>query len=250
MSTILQSHSSTNTTLWLVRTAADCGRVSVQSPCAVTLESQIKFPGEASLQLSKKKMAKISPFSTLGYAYCIRTADYTPPDASPTTTAPPTTTTGVEAPTATHSGQPANCNKWHVVVDGDTCSTIPADEGITSAQFFEWNPAVSSDCLTNFWLGYSYCVGVSGGSATTTTAPPATTTTSAPAVPSPTQDGNAVSNCNAYAQAQDGDWCAAFAERNEISLVDLYAWNSVLGADGENCGGSFWALYWYCIGVA
>lgn len=59
-----------------------------------------------------------------------------------------------------------------------------------------------------------------------------------------------MSNCNAYAQAQDGDWCAAFAERNEISLVDLYAWNSVLGTDGVNCGSSFWATYWYCIGVA
>jgi hypothetical protein len=35
------------------------------------------------------------------------------------------------------------------------------DNGITLDQFYSWNPAVSKDCVTNFWLGQAYCVGVS-----------------------------------------------------------------------------------------
>lgn len=50
--------------------------------------------------------------------------------------------------------------------------------------------------------------------------------------------------------AQSGEWCAIFAERNGISLANLYAWNTVLGAGGENCGNMFWANTYYCIGVS
>lgn len=35
------------------------------------------------------------------------------------------------------------------------------DNGITLDQFYSWNPAVSRDCGTNFWLNQAYCVGVS-----------------------------------------------------------------------------------------
>ncbi|KAI0109000.1 hypothetical protein GGR51DRAFT_513994 [Nemania sp. FL0031] len=182
------------------------------------------------------------------YAYCIRDPDYTAPDdPSTTTTAPPTSTTPAGPPGPTHTGQPANCNKWHVVVDGDTCPSVEKEYGITAEQFFAWNPAVSTDCTTNFWLGSAYCVGVSSSTTTPTATP--TPTSTAPSVPTPTQDGNAVSGCNAYAQAQDGDYCAAFAERNGITDVELYAWNTVLGSAGENCGSSLWSGYWYCIGV-
>ncbi|KAI0443524.1 hypothetical protein F4803DRAFT_514520 [Xylaria telfairii] len=184
------------------------------------------------------------------YAYCIRDADYTPPDSpSSTTTAPPSTTTSAGPPGPTHSGQPANCNKWHVVVENDTCPSVEKEYGITAEQFFAWNPAVSKDCITNFWLGSAYCVGVSSSTGTSTTSKPTPTTSTGPSVPTPTQDGNAVSNCNAYGQAQNGDYCAAFAERNGISDVQLYAWNTVLGSGGENCGSSLWSGYWYCIGI-
>lgn len=46
-----------------------------------------------------------------------------------------------------------------------------------------------------------------------------------------------------YGQAQDGDWSSAFSERHGISLAQLYAWNSKLGANGENSGGSLWGAY-------
>jgi hypothetical protein len=35
------------------------------------------------------------------------------------------------------------------------------DNGTSVDQFYDWNPAVSRDCVTNFWLGQAYCVGVS-----------------------------------------------------------------------------------------
>ncbi|TPX09630.1 uncharacterized protein E0L32_009231 [Thyridium curvatum] len=54
----------------------------------------------------------------------------------------------------------SNCNLWHTIVSGDTCYSVEQKFGITSKQFLQWNPSVSSDCLTNFWLGEAYCVGV------------------------------------------------------------------------------------------
>ncbi|KAK4210390.1 hypothetical protein QBC37DRAFT_292564 [Rhypophila decipiens] len=189
-------------------------------------------------------------------AYCIRDANYTSPSITTTSSAASTTTTSTTGPPGpTHTGQPPSCNKWHVVVADDTCSTVATEYGLTTSQFLALNPAVSADCSTNFWLGSAYCVGTSQTTTTTTTAT-STSTTSTPAtngtssavtVPSPVQEGNAIMGCSAYAQAQSGDWCSAFAERNEISLGELYTWNSVLAAEG-GCDTGFWSGYWYCVG--
>lgn len=177
-------------------------------------------------------------------AYCIRAPGYTSPAS--TTSAPPTSTSSSGPPGPTHNGQPVNCNRWHVVEEGDNCATVPAKYKIDQEQFFKWNPAVSTDCLQNFWLGSAYCVGLAAGSSTN---PPASTTSDLPPAPSPTQEGNAVADCNSFAQAQEGDWCAAFADRHGISTQQLYTWNKLLGENGENCGANFWGTYWYCIGV-
>ncbi|EEQ31172.1 LysM domain-containing protein [Microsporum canis CBS 113480] len=53
-----------------------------------------------------------------------------------------------------------NCNSWHTVGAGDTCWSIETKYKISHEKFLEWNPSVSSDCLTNFWASYSYCVGI------------------------------------------------------------------------------------------
>ncbi|EFQ32525.1 LysM domain-containing protein [Colletotrichum graminicola] len=199
-----------------------------------------------------------------GYFYCIQTpehqgsgGDATTAVPSGSTTASATATAGPTPPAPTLDGQPSNCNKWHVVAAGDNCGVIESEYSLTHSQFLEWNPAVSEDCLTGFWGTYAYCVGISGGGGAITTAPPATTTSAAPAeptngpvaVPEPNQANNAIASCNKYGQAQSGDWCSAFADRYGLAYSDFYAWNTVLGAGGENCGGSFWATYWYCIGV-
>ncbi|KAI3543610.1 LysM domain-containing protein [Colletotrichum filicis] len=197
-----------------------------------------------------------------GYYYCIRTSDFVEPSVTATittsTSAIASSTAGPTPPAATHDGQPANCNKWHVVTGGD-CSTVEAEYGLTHAQFLALNPAVSEDCLTNFWGGYAYCVGTSdsvtttGGSGVTSTSAPVSTptpTNGPVAAPSPNQAGNAIATCNKYAQAPSGDWCSAFIERYGLAAADFYSWNTVLGTNGENCGTSFWGTYWYCIGVA
>jgi hypothetical protein len=64
----------------------------------------------------------------------------------------------VGAPAPTMEGIAANCNKWHTVGDGDDCVVVEKKYNITADQFFKWNPAVSKDCVKNFWAKYSYCV--------------------------------------------------------------------------------------------
>jgi hypothetical protein len=59
-----------------------------------------------------------------------------------------------------HTGTAAGCSLWAVVNAGDSCDTLSNAFGIPVSQFLTWNPAVSADCITNFWAGYSYCVRV------------------------------------------------------------------------------------------
>lgn len=62
------------------------------------------------------------------------------------------------------SGSPANYNKWSLVTAGLTYTALASQAGFTLnllKQFLAWNPAVSSDCVTNYWLGEAYCVAVS-----------------------------------------------------------------------------------------
>lgn len=60
----------------------------------------------------------------------------------------------------THPNIASNCNAFHTIVEGDGCWSVETKYGISHADFIKWNPDVSDDCLTNFWLGSSYCVGV------------------------------------------------------------------------------------------
>lgn len=106
-----------------------------------------------------------------------------------TTATTATTTSSVPALTSpdkpTMTGTVSNCNKWYDVVEGDSCWSVEQAFGITQEQFLAWNPAVSSDCETNFQVGVSYCVGVgpavspsaSSSSASVSTSTPSTTGT-------------------------------------------------------------------------
>ncbi|CAN9364373.1 unnamed protein product [Alternaria sp. RS040] len=183
-------------------------------------------------------------------AYCVKSPNAPPPatSISPTSVAPSSTVApGPGAPT--HTGQPANCVRWHIVEKGDDCSILANKYFITLEQFYAWNPAVSNDCRDNFWQGSAYCVGTSDSISVSRSALPPSPTPSAFVIPSPNQANNAIKECNKVAQAQEGDWCALFAERNGISDAQLYAWNAVLD-NGNACGSSFWKDYWYCVGVA
>lgn len=186
----------------------------------------------------------------LDYSYCVAGPSL---PGSPTTSASPSSTTAAGPGAPTQTGQPSNCDKWYIVESGDSCAQVENQFFITPAEFLAWNPAVSSDCTTGFWAGYAYCVGTTDTVSSTRSAAVTTTSSAAsPSVtaPSPHQDNNAVSNCNMYAQAQSGDYCSLFAQNNGITTAELYAWNAVLGSDGSGCANSFWAGYWYCVGVS
>lgn len=177
-----------------------------------------------------------------------------PPGTVTDTTTTTGTTTGPPGPTM--SGSPANCNKWAVVTDGLSCTDMAREAGISLEQFLAWNPAVSSDCRTNYWLGNAYCVGVSGDTTVTTpsTTRTTTTTTSSPP-PGPTkppaeylQPGQP-ENCSKWDRCGDGDYCWLIADRNGISVSRLAELNPVLGTDGANCGTQMWKDYYYCVAV-
>jgi len=42
----------------------------------------------------------------------------------------------------TQTGTISTCNKWYDVVLGDTCASVEAAFGITSAQFLAWNVCI------------------------------------------------------------------------------------------------------------
>ncbi|KAF8457847.1 hypothetical protein BDZ91DRAFT_785929 [Kalaharituber pfeilii] len=181
-----------------------------------------------------------------GYQYCVELDEGV--TLTTTTTTAPTTTTGTGTSTTAQptgppgpvqEGQPENCNKWHLVVAGDNCNVLENTYFLTHAQFLLWNPSVSSDCVSGFWPDYYYCVGTTDTvSSTRVSSPTAPTATATPVpAPDPHQDNNAISSCNKYAQAQTGDGCWAFADRNGVALEQLYAWNAVLGADGSGVPG-------------
>ncbi|CAK7203034.1 hypothetical protein SEUCBS139899_005763 [Sporothrix eucalyptigena] len=173
---------------------------------------------------------------------------------------------GGSPPMPTQPGIVDGCVRYSNTSAGDGCQDFAAAHKITPAQLYGWNTvlgASGSNCLTEFWVGYYYCIGVasspsktestilSSRTATTVsskTASPSTltspTTSSVP--PSPTQDGIA-HTCDKYAQAKAGDVCNAFAAAQKITPADLFKWNTVLGVGGADCSTELWAGYYYCV---
>lgn len=182
----------------------------------------------------------------LGQAYCThREGQGISITASQSASTTASTTTKPTAPAPTHTGQPADCNKWDVVVSGDSCGSMATDNGITVDQFYAWNPAVSNECVTNFWLGQAYCVGRSsvGDTPTTTSSKP---TTAKPTAPAPTHTGQPA-DCNKWDVVESGDGCASIASDNAITLDQFYSWNPAVSRD---CVTNFWLGQAYCVGVS
>jgi cytochrome c-type biogenesis protein CcmH/NrfF len=144
----------------------------------------------------------------------------------------------------------SNCNKFHYISKGDTCSQIYNYEKISLADFVKWNPSVKDDC-SGLWAEVYVCVGVIGGAAPTTVAPStttkATTTTSAGngvTTPTPTQPGM-VGNCAKFHWVSQGTTCNQILSYNKISLTDFATWNPSVKAD---CSG-LWAEVNVCVGL-
>ncbi|KAH7360209.1 hypothetical protein BKA65DRAFT_576795 [Rhexocercosporidium sp. MPI-PUGE-AT-0058] len=164
----------------------------------------------------------------------------------------PTTNSTAAAPTQPDIS--SNCTKFAYAGSGDTCFGFTQSFKITMADFTTWNPALGypdgHNCTTQFWLGYDYCVEINGGSSSTTsssTSHPTTSTTTS--LPYPTQSG-IIATCNKFKDAESGDYCYIFASNNGITTTELYAWNPILGPNGENCGTQFQAGVDYCVGIS
>ncbi|KAK0117167.1 hypothetical protein ONS96_013000 [Cadophora gregata f. sp. sojae] len=183
------------------------------------------------------------------YDYCVQVSGGS--SSSSTTSKPPTSTSTLPYPT--QSGIISTCNKFNNAVTGDTCSAFATSNKITTAQLYLWNPVLGpngENCATKFQANVDYCVGVSSSSPTTTTSrPPATTTSTKTSLPYPTQSG-IIATCNKFKNAVTGDFCSQFATNNGITTAQLYAWNPVLGPNGENCATQFQANVDYCVGVS
>jgi LysM repeat protein len=173
----------------------------------------------------------------VGEAYCVGIGAGQPVS---TTTKPASGLPSPDKPTQT--GTASNCNLWYDVVSGDSCTTVEQKFGITHTQFISWNPAVSSDCSANFWIGNSYCVGVGAGVSSTTTT---RTASGLPAPDKPTQTGTA-SNCNLWYDVVSGDSCTTVEQKFGITHAQFIAWNPAISSD---CSVNFWIGNSYCVGT-
>ncbi|KIH89125.1 hypothetical protein SPBR_07250 [Sporothrix brasiliensis 5110] len=188
-----------------------------------------------------------------------------PTTTSKTTTTKTSTTSSSTSsitgskPAPTQAGLAADCNNFHHVVKGDSCSKIESSYGVSAADFLTWNPALQSNCL-GLLTGYYVCVGVPGGTTTVqpsslsisttskaTTSSKTTSSTSktstASTVPSPLQPGT-FDNCTAYHLVVAGDSCSAIETASAISSAQFAAWNSGVNADCTNID----VGYYLCVG--
>ncbi|KAM7196838.1 LysM domain containing protein [Rhypophila sp. PSN 637] len=168
----------------------------------------------------------------VGFAYCVSTTRGVPP-----------------APTL--SGTIATCKRWHVVASGNTCDIIEAQYGITHRQFLTWNPAVSSNCGTNFWVGYAYCVGLTAAPTTTSSSSRSSSSSKRSSTATPVTTGapgpimtDMPSNCNGWHLIGTGDNCDSVASRYGLTRAQFIAMNPSLSQD---CSVGFWSGYAYCV---
>ncbi|KAH8178523.1 hypothetical protein LIA77_00042 [Sarocladium implicatum] len=167
--------------------------------------------------------------------------------ATTTSAAPPSTTTagnGIATPTPIQEGMVGNCNKFYFVKDGQTCSSVLAESGLSLAQLYRWNPTVKSDC-SGLWSKVYVCISTTDPITTTTTTKP---TTTAPgngiSTPSPVQSGM-VGNCNKFHWVSPGDSCQQIVSYQGISLAEFVKWNTGFGSNCNNMQASNWA----CVGI-
>lgn len=177
-----------------------------------------------------------------------------PPTTTTTTTSSSSTVTrnnGIQTPQPIQEGMTYYCNKFYYVPDGANCAQILADNKISMADLFAWNPAVGQNC-NSLWAHVYICVGrIPTFNTIPLPIPLPPTTTAAPTrppngveTPKPIQEGM-VTNCKKFHFVSPGDRCAQILAYNNISVADLYRWNPAVG---PNCQG-MWASTYVCVGV-
>ena len=132
----------------------------------------------------------------------------------------------------------SNCNRFHFVKKGEGCALIASQNGITLAQFQEWNPSSGKDC-TSLWAESFACVSIIGNE------PSPTEPDNGIKTPSPMQP-DIVKDCNKFHFVKPGQTCGDIASDNGLALDDFVAWNPKAG--GTGCAG-LWANAYACISV-
>ncbi|RMJ21574.1 LysM domain-containing protein, partial [Aspergillus sp. HF37] len=155
-----------------------------------------------------------------GYRYCMKGYASTVTGGPPPPTQTPSSVSSGSTPSSTQlpirDGTITDCNKYEAVVSPMTCASVLKENGITIAQFYQWNPEVGEQC-TNLWLGYRYCISGPTASSTSTTTSP----TNGPQPPGPTQAGEP-DNCNKWHLVESGDNCYSVAQEAGITLDQFY----------------------------
>ncbi|PVH83798.1 carbohydrate-binding module family 50 protein [Cadophora sp. DSE1049] len=194
-----------------------------------------------------------------GDYYCIGVSN--PSSTSTTISSTPTiarSPTGAATPSPVQSGIDPQCTTYAEALSGTYYTKFATDNNITPAQLYVWNPILGVDgvsCNAQLQANTYYCVGAPFSS--TTTAIHASTSSKTTAIatktsvtaPGPTRTG-ITAKCNAFAEAVSGDGCWSFANEHGITTDELYAWNFILGSEGENCATQLWAGNYYCVGVS
>jgi hypothetical protein len=169
----------------------------------------------------------------------------------------PTIGNGIKTPTPAMPGLSKDCNEFHLVVDGEVCSTIAKDTGISIDDFLEWNTKVGGEC-ESLWLNSYVCVGVIGSEKSGKERPndeagdgpiPPTTTTSPGSgngvqTPTPVMP-KIIADCDDFHLVEEGEICATIAKDYGITLDDFLKWNPVVG---EKCDG-LWKDAYVCVGI-
>ncbi|KAI9148438.1 transporter [Paramyrothecium foliicola] len=198
--------------------------------------------GEGCANIVKKHGITLSQFTTWnpgvgsdctglwGNAYaCVSIIGHTP---SPTT--PPN---GIETPQPIQDGMTTNCNKFHLIKSGNSCSAIQSTDKISFTDLYKWNPAIGSGC-GSLWLNSYVCVGVIGG---TPTNPP----DDGIETPQPIQDGM-VNNCKKFHFVKPTQTCQMIQDQYKVTLANLVKWNPAIGSGCNN----LWANTNLCVGVS
>ncbi|KAJ5782877.1 hypothetical protein N7457_004651 [Penicillium paradoxum] len=180
----------------------------------------------------------------LGYGISVSVVPTPSPTSFTSSSAVVTATTsttsignGITTPSPIQTGMVATCDKFYLVVSGDTCSAIAQNENIPLADFYAWNPAVGSSCAS-LGLGDYVCVGILGATATPTPTGNGITT------PTPIQTGM-VSNCDEFYYVVSGDGCSSIATSQKLTVAEIEEWNPAIGTDCT----SLWLDTYICVGV-
>ncbi|KZL66303.1 LysM domain-containing protein [Colletotrichum tofieldiae] len=191
-----------------------------------------------------------------GRSYCVEGLSSGPPSDETTITDPSRTTSttstltsssnDIETPGPTQPGMVPNCDKFYFVQQGDTCSAIALQHGISVQQMQAWNPSVDSTC-SGLWASFYVCVRTIGFQPPATSSTSKSTTTKSDneiTTPTPNQP-NMVKNCNKFHLIRTTTTCQGIVEYNKISMADFLKWNPSVGSNCE----SLWLDTYACVGV-